>query len=313
MSPSVGTATLVVDCRCTLGEGIVWFEPRGALLRTDIEGLRLWMHEQPGSLTRNWRLPDRLGSFALGESGTLLLGLAKGLAVGDLDAATHDDLTRQIAEGATADLPVTPLVAVEPDLPTRINDGRTDRAGNFVFGTMSEDHTARIGSFYQYSSRHALRRLDLDHVTIANSICFSPDGGTMYFCDSPRRRIMQCDYDADSARVSHVREFADLASHAGFPDGSTVDADGGLWNAEWGASMVRRYMPEGSVDRHIAVPVKNPSCVAFGGPNLDELYITSARQQMTSQELEAMPHAGGVYRVVPGDRRGLPESRFSDR
>jgi sugar lactone lactonase YvrE len=313
VSASAGTATLAVDCRCTLGEGIVWCERRGALLWTDIEGRRLWMHVHSGSVTHNWRLPDRLGSFALGESGTLLLGLAKGLAVGDLDAATHDDLSRQSAEGATADLPVTPLVAVEPDLPTRINDGRTDRAGNFVFGTMSEDHTARIGSFYQYSSRHALRRLDLDHVTIANSICFSPDGGTLYFCDSPRRRIMQCDYDADSARVSHVREFADLASHAGFPDGSTVDADGGLWNAEWGASMVRRYMPEGSVDRHMAVPVKNPSCVAFGGPNLDGLYITSARQQMTPQELEAMPHAGGVYRVVPGDRRGLPESRFSDR
>ena len=176
---------------------------------------------------------------------------------------------------------------------------------------MSEDHKTRIGSFYQYSSRHGSRRLDLERVSIANSICFSPDGGTMYFCDSPRRRIMQCDYDAESARVTNVREFADLARHAGFPDGSTVDAEGAVWNAEWGASMVVRYAPDGRVDRQIAVPVKNPSCVAFGGANLDELFITSARQDMTPQELKAMPHAGGVYRVVPG-ARGLPESRFND-
>jgi len=300
----IGTAPLVVDCRCTLGEGIVWCTRRGVLLWTDIESARLWMHVPSENLTRHWKLPDRLGSFALCESGILLLGLAKGLAVCDISG--------QAGQATDGRLPVTPLVEVEPDLPTRINDGRADRTGSFVFGTMSEDHKARIGSFYQYSSRHGLRRLALDHVTIANSICFSPDGGTMYFCDSPQRRIMQCDYHAASARVSNVREFANLASHSGFPDGSTVDEKGGLWNAEWGASMVQRYSPDGCVDRRIAVPVKNPSCVAFGGPNLDEIYVSSARQNMTAQELDAMPHAGGVYRVVPGDRRGIGESWFYD-
>jgi L-arabinonolactonase len=196
-------------------------------------------------------------------------------------------------------------------LPTRINDGRTDRAGHFVFGTMNEAHK-RLGSFYQYSRRHGLRRLDLDHVAIANSICFSPDGRTMYFCDSPRRRIMQCDYDADSARVGHVREFANLASHPGFPDGSTVDEDGGLWNAEWGASAVQRYTPDGAVDRRIDVRAKKPTCVTLGGPTLNELYITSARQEMTTTELDAMPQAGGVYRVVVSSLRGIAESRFQE-
>lgn len=301
MTSGVETATLAVDCRCTLGEGVVWCERRGAVLWTDIEGARLWMHVREQEVTRSWRLPDRLGSFALCHSGRLLLGLAKGLAVADIDAATHDNL------------PVTPLVTVESSLPTRINDGRTDRAGNFVFGTMDDEHKeAPIGSFYQYSRRHGLRRLDLSRVAIANSICFSPDGCTMYFCDSRQRRIMQCDYDSESARVSNVREFANLASHIGFPDGSTVDADAGLWNAEWGASMVRRYTPEGRLDRQIAVPVKNPTCVGFGGRNLGELYITSARQEMTRQELETMPQAGGVYRIVPGTIRGLSDSVFRD-
>jgi L-arabinonolactonase len=317
VSTGIDTAALAVDCRCTLGEGIVWCERRGALLWTDIEGARLWMSTPATATTRHWSLPDRLGSFALCESGKLLLGLAKGLAVADPDSSalrlgSGQTLEPRSGQAAADPLAVTPIVAVEPDLPTRINDGRADRAGNFVFGTMAEDHKARIGSFYQYSTRHGLRRLDLEHVRIANSICFSPDGGTMYFCDSPRRRIMQCGYDAESAVVSDVREFADLTSHPGFPDGSIVDADGDLWNAEWGASMVRRYTPEGRVDRQIAVPAKNPSCVAFGGPHLDELYVTSARQEMTPEELDAAPHTGGVYRVVLHDRRGLQESRFKD-
>jgi L-arabinonolactonase len=292
---SARAATLIVNCRCTLGEGLVWCTRRSAVFWTDIEEARLWMHQPSRGETRSWKLPDRLGSFAFCSSGTLLLGLAKELAVADLDAAAGDTLD------------VTPIIAVESGLPTRINDGRADRFGNFVFGTMSEDFQTAQASFYQYSSQHGLRRLDIDHVVIANSICFSPDGGTMYFCDSPRRRIMQCDYDAESARVSRVREFADLASHRGFPDGSTVDADGHLWNAEWGAFVVRSYTPDGRVARQIGVPVKNPSCVVLGGQNLDELFITTARQQMTPQDLVAMPEAGGLYRAALGDVRGLPE------
>ncbi len=308
MSTSTGSVTLVADSRCTLGEGIVWCERLGAVLWTDIEGARLWMHTHAENVTRSWSVPERLGSFALCESGALLLGLAKGLAIARLDI------------DGDGELPVTRLVDVEPGAPTRVNDGRADRHGNFVFGTMSEDYTSRIGSFYQYSSAHGLRRLDLDDVAIANSICFSPDGKTMYFCDTQQRRIMQCDYDGGGARVSRVREFFDLSAHPGFPDGSTIDAEGCLWNAEWGAALVRRYTPGGRVDRHVAVPVKNPSCVAFGGPDLDELYVTTARQMMTPQELAAMPQAGGVYRSSPGESstqgrplRGLCESRFRDR
>ena len=299
MTAGIKAATLIVDCRSTLGEGLVWCTRRHAVLWTDIEGSRLWMHRPVEHETRSWTLPDRLGSFALCSSGTLLLGLAKGLAFADPDNTPGDTLA------------VTPLVDVDAVLQTRINDGRADRAGNFVFGTMSEDFKTAQGSFYQDSSRHGLRRLAIDHVIIANSVCFSPDGGTMYFCDSPRRRIMQCDYDADSARVSRIREFADLASHRGFPDGSTVDADGHLWNAEWGAFVVRRYTPDGRIVRQIGVPVKNPSCVVVGGLNLDELFITTARQEMKPHELDAMPEAGGLYRAALGDVRGLPEPTFT--
>src|SRR6476620_6173172 len=155
------SATLAVDCRCTLGEGLVWSPRLRSLLWTDIEKSTLWMYRPHDRLTRHWSVPDRVGSFALCESGRLLLGLAKSLAFADLDLAFGSDL------------PVKSVLPIEPQIArTRINDGRTDRAGNFVFGTMNEDHRPANGSFYQYSSRFGLRRLDLGGVAIPNSICF---------------------------------------------------------------------------------------------------------------------------------------------
>jgi L-arabinonolactonase len=291
-------AMLFVDCRCTLGEGILWYETRRALLWTDIQQSTLWMHGVADNVTRTWTLPDRLGSLAICESGRLLLGLAKGLFLADIDTA------------AGAVLRVEPVVSVEPGLPrTRINDGRTDRAGNFVFGTFNEAEDGPAGSFYQYSSRHGLRRLDLGGVVIPNSICFSLDGRTMYFCDSPTARIRQCDYDAASAGVTNVREFVRLGAGEGLPDGSVIDTEGCLWNAAWGAGAVRRYAPDGSRLAEISIPAKNATCVVFGGDRLEDLYVTSSRQEMSDDELERTPDAGGVYRVSVGVR-GVRDAVF---
>jgi L-arabinonolactonase len=287
------TASLFVDCRCTLGEGIVWWQKRAALLWTDIEGRRLWMHDERG--TRNWTLPDRLGSLAPCESGALLLALAKGLFLTDL-AGAPDQLT------------LRPVAAIEPDTEwTRANDGRTDRRGNFVFGTMDmRDGHPATGSFYQWSARHGLRRLELPNVGIANSICFSPDGDSMYLCDSPQRRIMRGRYHASEARLDDVRPFVTVAD--GFPDGSVIDADGYLWNAVWGAGVVRRHAPDGELDREVAIPAKNPTCIVFGGAAMNELYVTTARQEMSNEELAATPQAGGVYRFVVPGVRGLSDA-----
>jgi sugar lactone lactonase YvrE len=296
------TATLVVDAQCTLGEGILWDGRREALLWTDIEGSALWLHHTDDGSTRTWRLPDRLGSFALCQSGKLLLALAKGIFLADIDRPSDGVLAVSLLEPLEVDLPST-----------RTNDGRTDRAGNFVFGTLNEHpDRAPIGTFYQYSRRYGLRPLALGGVAIPNSICFSPDGQTMYYCDSLARRILQCRYDAESAEVSDARPFAELGAGRGLPDGSIVDADGCLWNAEWGAAMVRRYTAAGVIDREIAVPAKNPTCPAFGGRDLTELYVASARQEMSVEELAATPEAGGVYAARPDGVRGLPEPRFRD-
>ena len=306
------SATLLVDCRCTLGEGILWCPRRHAWLWTDIEGSRLWMHVPRRSastgttgaeagITRHWSLPERLGSFALCQSGRLLLALAKRLAFADPDAATGDTL------------PVTTILPLEPNLETRTNDGRTDRSGNFVFGTMSElpEHVP-IGSFYQYSLAHGLRRLELGAVGIPNSLCFSLDGGTIYFCDSLQKRIMRARYDAGSAAVSDVEVFAELRGRPGSPDGSAIDEDGFLWNAVWGAALLRSFTPEGTLDREVAVPAKNPTCLAFGGAKLETLAITSARQELSADELRSSPEAGGVFQIDSLGVRGLGDREFAD-
>lgn len=298
----VAMATLVVDARCTLGEGITWWVERETLLWTDIQSSRLWFYSPKDVVTRSWALPDRLGCMAICASGALLLGLAKSLGFADLDAATGDDLS------------ITPVVSVEPHvLTTRLNDGRTDRSGNFVFGTMNEEEgKAPIGAFYQYSAGAGLRRLALGGVHIPNSICFSLDGRTMYFCDSSTRRIMRCDYDADAASVANIQEFVALGPQQGTPDGSIIDGDDCLWNAEWGAARVRRYTPDGRLDRSIAVPAKNPTCVAFGGPDLADLFITSSRQEMSPDELTHTPEAGSVYCVRDAGVRGVRDALFRD-
>ncbi len=286
----IACATLAIDTRCGLGEGILWCPRHQALLWTDIQGSRLWMHRPAQQLTQSWSLPDRLGSLALCDSEHLLLGLAKGLY-----------LTPFPAEAGALE-PLTLLAAAEAQQPrTRVNDGRCDRAGNFVFGTLNEHASHEpIGSFYQYSARHGLRRLGLGGVATPNSICFSIDGGTLYYCDTRQRRILCCDYDADSATVANSRLFAAVTE--GSPDGSTIDAEGRLWNAQWGAARVVRYTPQGSIERTIHLPAKNPSCLAFGGERLDQLFITTARDEE--------PHSGGVYHWHEPGLRGLSESRM---
>jgi sugar lactone lactonase YvrE len=294
-------ATLLVDASCTLGEGILWDAKRRALFWTDIEKSQLWMHVVATASTHRWALPERVGSLALGQSGRVLLGCEKRLCLLDVDMSAGGPLN------------ITTLVAVEPMARTRINDGRTDRSGNFVFGTLNEaDDKAPIGSFYQYSMKHGLRPLDLGGVAIPNSICFSPDGRTMYYCDSPDLRIMRCEYHADSARVAHIREFVRFGNDQGLPDGSVIDSAGCLWNAAWGSGCVRRYNSTGAIDIVIEVPTQNPTCPAFGGPGYRDLFITSSRQELTTDQLQRTPHAGGVYHHRFDDVVGVADELFRD-
>ncbi|MGF6241356.1 L-arabinonolactonase [Paraburkholderia sp. GAS38] len=286
-------ATLLIDAKCTLGEGATWCARSGRFYWTDIEGARLWRYDPRDRSSTSWRMPERLATFALcADPHYLLLGLATHLAFFDL------------ATGETQR-----IVDVEPGMNTRVNDGRCDRQGRFVFGTKDEGSPLRaVGGFYRLNRDLSLERLPLPAPAISNSIAFSPDGATMYYCDSPTREIRACDYAADGT-VANGRLFTKLADATGEPDGSTVDRDGGLWNAQWGGARVVRYGADGVETARVTVPTVQPSCVALGGEQLGTLYITSARIDLDASALAGDAQAGGVFVAVPG-ARGLPEALF---
>jgi sugar lactone lactonase YvrE len=235
-------------------------------------------------------LPEITGSICLTETDDLLAAMTSGIY------ALADD-------GAVGACMATP--ENEPD--NRFNDGRCDRAGRFIVGTMNDRVRLPTGSLWQLS--HNKCRFLADDIIVPNSIAFSPDDDRMYFADTYRHVIFVFDYDLDTGSIHNRRVFSDMKGWTGRPDGSQIDADGCLWNAEYAGGRVVRYTPDGRIDRVISLPVSQPTSCTFGGPNLDELYITTASQRLTPEQLAAEPFAGALFVVRPGVC-GLPEGRF---
>ncbi|HJV02169.1 MAG TPA: SMP-30/gluconolactonase/LRE family protein [Burkholderiaceae bacterium] len=291
----VAPLPLLVDAGDELGEGVLWCERSGRVYWTDIHGARLHAYSPATGEHRLWPLPERLCSFALtADPGLLLAGLASRLAWLDL-----------------RDGSVTTIVAVEPDLPhTRVNDGRCDRQGRFVFGTLDEraDKQA-IGGYYRLNTDLTLERLPLPACAIANSICFGLDGDTMYYSDTLRQTIERWD-GYGSGGPLRTTVFADLRGSDAWPDGSIIDAQGYLWNAQWGASRVVRYAPDGTLVAAWPLPVTQPSCPCLGGAGFDQLFVTTAREGLDAAALAAQATAGGLFGAVVDSARGVPESRF---
>jgi L-arabinonolactonase len=290
-------ATLVLDARNVLGEGITWCTRSQALYWTDIHQRTLWRHAPASGDTHQWPLPERLASFALCDDGLqLLLGLESGLAFFHL---------------ATGEL--QRIADVESGLPTRLNDGACDRQGRFVFGTLHE-HTVgeqrqALGGFYRLNADLTLESLPLGGVAISNSIAFSPQGETMYYCDSMQGVIHRCRY-GDHVDDAHI--YVDLSDLDGDPDGSAVDSEGGLWNAQWGLGRVVRYDSQGNESCIVELPVSQPTRVAFGGSDLNTLYITTARDGLSDAALARESEAGGLFAIdVP--YTGVAEPRFAGK
>jgi L-arabinonolactonase len=286
------TPRLFVDAQARLGECALWCEQTSSLWWTDIEARTVSRRDANGNI-RQWSFEEKVGCFAFcANNQRLLLGLANGIALFDPESGRVSDFVR--LESGVAE--------------SRINDGRCDRQGRFVFGLFNRAE-APVGHFYRVTGDLRIEQLPLPPAGVANSIAFSPDGKTMYYADSPARKIFSVDYHADG-RLGQPRVFVELPPDTGFPDGSAVDAQGGLWNAQWLGSSVVRYDDEGRETARFALPVSKPTCPAFGGPQLDELYVTSARIGLERDALRREPAAGGVIALTPG-WRGLPESRFA--
>lgn len=283
----------IADCQNTLGEGVAWSEEEQKLFWVDIEKSRLWRYDPQTNETEVYRTPERLTAFAFREGGGLLAAFESGLAF----YGPETDTVERIQD-------------METDLPTtRMNDGRCDRQGRFIIGGMDESGEGQyISNVYRVDKDLSVHRI-ISNIACANSTCFSPDGKSMYFADTPLGEIWAYDYDIASGSISNKRVLTDFEDQPGVPDGSIVDAEGCLWNAQWNGHRVVRYRPDGTVDRILEVPVMNPTCVVFGGKDLDILYITTARYLMTPEQIEAEPLSGGLF-AVKVDVKGLVEPKF---
>ena len=236
-----------------------------------------------------------VGTVVKGHSGLLYLALHNGFA--SLDLATET---------------VTMLTDPEAGIPTnRFNDGKCDPAGRFWAGTMPISESGPVGALYVLESDGTTRKM-LSEVSIANGIVWSLDAKTMYYIDTPTGRVDAFDYDLASGDISNRRTVITIPDGQGYPDGMTGDAEGMLWVAHWGGHCVTRWDPTtGELLDTIHVPAAQVTACAFGGPNLDELYITCARRGLDEAVLAEQPLAGGLFKAMPGVK-GLPAFEYAD-
>ena len=263
-----------------LGEGPWWSVEHQCLWRVDIRGrlLHRWCPADDDEQTH--RMPGDIGFAVPMDDGRLVVGLRQGLA--SFDPATGN---------------VEVLAHPAPDRPElRFNDGKTDRDGRLWAGTLTDDEREPTAALHRLSDEGNLLTV-VDGVVVSNGLGWSPDGRTMYYTDSGPQTIWAFDFDPETATATDRRVFATDRDH--YPDGLTVDAEGGVWSAKWDGSQVVRYDSEGRVSAVVEAPVARPTSCMFGGPSLDTLYVTSARFGLSRDELVGTP-AGSVLAVQPG-------------
>ncbi|MFB4204430.1 6-deoxy-6-sulfogluconolactonase [wastewater metagenome] len=286
---------VVVDVKTTLGEGPVWDPEQERLYWVDSMDGRVFRATAQGSEVRCWDLPDKIGSMALRRDGEgAVVALASGFHT--LDFASGE---------------VIPFHDPEPDRPAnRLNDGKVDRHGRFLCGSMDTMEEGPNGALYRVDPDFSVHTLEKD-IIVSNGPCWSPDGDTFYFADTWTGEIWAYDYDQATGSISNRRTFCRPdGSGGGAADGSTVDAEGYLWNALVYDGKIIRYTPDGEVDRVIEMPVKKVTSVMFGGPNLDTLFATS----MAKPPLPRFPgdgvRRGSLFAITGLGVHGLPEPRF---
>jgi sugar lactone lactonase YvrE len=294
------TAELILDARNATGESPVWSTTEQALYWVDIPAKRLHRWSPADGKEQSWQASQMLACIAQTGNGNWIAAMENGLFA--------------ITPHADGSLDSRLLASVTHALPgMRFNDGRCDRQGRFWAGTMLMDMAAGapVGAMYRYSADQAEPlKAQLQGFIVPNGLAFSPDGNTLYLSDSHPdvQKIWAFDYDTDSGTPHNRRLFVDMSKHPGRPDGAAVDAEGCYWICGNDAGLIHRFTPEGKLDRSLAVPVKKPAMCAFGGADLDTLFVTSIRP---AGDLTDQPLAGGVFALRPGVK-GLPEPRLNN-
>lgn len=282
----------VLNAKALLGESPVWSARESALYWVDIRGSAIHRLDPATGATATWDGGENVGSLGLRQSGGAVLALRSGFATLSFETGRIERLSNPIA--GRADL--------------RFNDGRVDRRGRFWSGTVNEKRVPGTAALYRLDPDGRVSCV-LDGITVANTIAWSPDDRTMYLGCSWEGVVWAFDFEIETGTVSNRRVFVRFAEDDGAPDGATADRDGGIWIAHHDGWRITRFLPDGSVDQVIDMPVARPTSVSFGGSELDELYVTSASAGLSEADLQKGPLSGSVFRLRPG-QRGLPEPLF---
>lgn len=288
----IGEVEVVVAAEAELGEGPVWDVRVNRLAWIDILGKAIHLTDPHNGETETIPVPLHVGAIAPRTDGGYVAALQDGFWV------IGDGPARRIAEISGMDAHL------------RFNDGKCDPSGRFWAGTMAYAKTPGAASLYRLDIDGTVTRV-LDKVTISNGLAWSQDSTTMFYIDSPTQSIAAFRYESSTGSISDRRSLVDIPVSAGSPDGMTMDTEGGIWVALWGGSAVHRYL-HGRLDRIVDMPVSQPTSCSFGGPGLDELYVTSAWSGLTSQQRAAQPLAGALFRVRV-DVVGLPPFAYGPR
>lgn len=277
---------LIIDEQAIVGEGCCWHSEKKRLYWIDIDGKKLHIYSPETQSNRTINSEVVIGCVVPRKSGGVVLASDKGFVSLDIETEKY-----------------TYLVDPESHLPSnRFNDGKCDPVGRFLAGTMATDNSLNQGTLYSLDKDLSIKQL-LGNLSTSNGIGWSPDYGTMYLIDSPTKKVFAFDYNLDTGDINNRRvavsipdRFPDGKS-GGWPDGMTVDQEGMIWVALWSGYKVTRWNPKtGELLQIINVPARNVTCCTFGGENLNELYITTARKDMDQAMLELYPKAGSVFR-----------------
>ena len=286
---------VLVDVKTTLGEGPLWDVEQQRLYWIDSFDGRVFRSTHDGREIRAWDVPEKIGSIAIRKDGNgAICSLANGFHT--LDFKTGDvELIHDPEPGKDAN---------------RINDGKVDRRGRFVAGSMDTQESGPNGALYRLDPDMSVHKID-DGIIVSNGPCWSPDGRIFYFADSWSGEIWKYDYDVETGKVSNRSVFTKVnTANGGAADGATVDAEGCVWSANVYDSKLYRYTPDGKVERIIEMPVKKVTSVNFGGPNMDVLYVTS----MAKPPLPRFPGdgvlRGSLFAITGLGIKGIPEPRF---
>ncbi|MDG2180332.1 MAG: SMP-30/gluconolactonase/LRE family protein [Mariniblastus sp.] len=291
-------ATQALRTQSTLGEGPLWDPEKNAFWWIDIIEKKLHLFDSASQQNRTWQLDQMPGTVVTCQSGGLALALENGFA-------RFDPTTEELKF----------LGDPESDLPeNRFNDGKCDPQGRFWAGTMrTEDHMEQFtGSLYSLElDGEVIKRLG-SKIGVSNGIVWSSDSHHMYFIDSPTRHIYRFDYDPMTGEIRNRQIIFEAPEGFGFPDGMAIDSEDHLWVAFWGGGCVAKIDPSnGKITERVIVPVTAPTACAFGGPNLNQLLITTASLGLDQDSRDNQPMAGDLFiaevsatGVIPAQYRG---------